>query len=163
MKTPSFGPIILMAAMYMNRGPVLMNMHIIYVECCQFERDILTKKKKRAIVCMAAIRYIGLIRLVPTYIQYVAIRNTCTKFLIPLKLRGWYTLALSRRRYAPARVKAFNMPKVAFLSAYFIQLKSVPKTSTFNPLYKASATSATSGNMVLHRRVCCWLFCVFMT
>lgn len=83
MKTPSFGPIILMAAMYMNRGPALMNMHIIYVECvrcCQFERDILTKKKKRAIVCMAAIRYIGLIRLVPTYIQYVAIRNTCTKF-----------------------------------------------------------------------------------
>lgn len=68
MKTPSFGPIILMAAMYMNRGPVLMNMHIIYVECCQFERDILTKKKKRAIVCMAAIRYIGLIRVISIYI-----------------------------------------------------------------------------------------------
>lgn len=53
----------------------------IQLYCCSiFGCHILVNNRQRPILCMAAIRQIGPIRLVPIYLQRVAIRSIGTKF-----------------------------------------------------------------------------------
>lgn len=65
------------------------------VGCFKFGCYILTSNLFKPILCMAAIWYIGPMRLVPTYLQCAAIRSMSAKFhqdTIYLKLRDWFTL-----------------------------------------------------------------------
>lgn len=76
--------IVLIAAICYS-GAILMTfcLHIINgfkVTCSKFDCNILTNNKNQPIVCMAAIRYIRPIWLVPPYLYCEAIRDLCAKF-----------------------------------------------------------------------------------
>lgn len=66
-------------------SPIFIKYYIIaiYMErlrCSEFGYNIFKYNKNELIVCMVAIRYIGPIRLVPTYLQRAAIGNKYVKF-----------------------------------------------------------------------------------